>query len=240
MPVVGVIQARMGSSRLPGKVLRSLGARSTLAWVVRAAVESGACDEVIVATTVSADDDAIAHEGGALGCRVSRGSVDDVLSRFLDSGVHDDDVVVRLTADCPLLDPAVIAMAVRAFDRSVVDYLSTVTPRSLPRGLDVEVVAVDALQRASALATGPDRAHVTSYVYRHPQDFRIAGLCFQPDASDLRVTLDTAEDATLLDAMVDLLGDRPPPWRAVVELLRSRPDLVAINAGVEQKPLDAG
>jgi spore coat polysaccharide biosynthesis protein SpsF len=134
-------------------------------------------------------------------------------------------------------------MAVGAFEAGDVDYLSTVTPRSLPTGLDVEVVSADALRLAGREAAGADRAHVTSWLYTQPGRCRVAGLVFAPKADDLRVTLDTPEDADLLDGLVPLLpgvDTRPPRWDEVVVALRAHPDLAARNAHIEKKPLAAG
>lgn len=236
-----VIQARMGSTRLPGKVLRDLGARPVLQWVIDAARTSRATDGIVVATSTDPSDDAVADHALAAGVDVVRGSEDDVLSRFvavLDR--HDPTAVVRLTADCPLLDPAIIRMTAAAFSAGDVDYVSTVVQRTLPRGLDVEVVSAAALRLASAEASGADRAHVTSYVWRRPEQFRVAGLTFTPGAKDLRLTLDTVEDAAVLDAVVAELGDRSSSWRLVVDLLRRRPDIATLNADVAQKPIEEG
>lgn len=239
--MLAVIQARVGSARLPGKVLRPLGGRPVLSWVLRAAITSHTVEHVVVATTDDPADDPVARLAEREGAGVVRGPDEDVLRRFvLVLDAFGDQPVIRLTADCPLLDPAVISLAAGAFDPERLDYLSTVTPRTLPRGLDVEVVAARALRRADREAAGADRAHVTSYLYRRPATFRIAGLTFAPPADDLRVTLDTPEDARLLDGLVTELGDRPPPWREVVAALRARPDLVALNAGVRQRPLEEG
>jgi spore coat polysaccharide biosynthesis protein SpsF len=239
---VAVIQARMGSSRLPGKVLRDLGGKTVLGWVVDAARDSGVLDDVVVATTVESADDAVAAFVASGGARAVRGPVDDVLTRYLLAlDATGADVVVRLTADCPLLDPSLVAMAVRAFDPAELDYLSTTEPRTLAHGWDVEVVSAAALRRAGALADEYHRVHVTSYLYTHPDEFRVAGLAFAPPCDDLRVTLDEPADAALLDAVVAELGvERARRWREVVALLRARPDLVAINGGVRQKQVEEG
>jgi spore coat polysaccharide biosynthesis protein SpsF len=121
-----------------------------------------------------------------------------------------------------------------------VDYVASTLVRSLPRGLDVELATADALRRVSETATGYHRIHVTSGLYTDPDSFRLTGIVVSPAASDLRVTLDTPEDAALIEAVVAELGPDPLPWRDVVGLLRSRPDLVAINAQVEQKRLEEG
>ena len=241
--VIGVIQARAGSSRLPGKVLLSLHGRPVLDWVVRAAVDSGILDEVVVATSVSPEDDAVADRASKLGASVVRGPEDDVLSRFLAvlEG-RSPTCIVRLTADCPLLDPALIRLAVSTFlaaDGSL-DYLSTVLERTLPRGLDVEVLSAATLRQVATHATGADRVHVTSAVYGAPERYAVGGLVFRPSALDLRVTLDTADDLRLLQAVVAELGDRPPAWRDVVALLRKRPELTDLNAHVRQKQLGEG
>lgn len=227
---------------MPGKVLRPLAGRSVLAWVIRAAHAARAARGVIVATTEREVDDEVALEASRLGAEVVRGDEDDVLSRFVLAvdPLPDEATIVRLTADCPLLDPQLIDGCIRAFEALDVDYLSTITPRSLPRGLDVEVTTVRALRRSHAEAVGVDRAHVTSYLYRTPGRFRVAGLSFAPPADDLRVTLDTSEDAAAIEALVAELGDEPPSWRSVVEALRRRPDIVQLNAEVRQKNLAEG
>ncbi|HET7475533.1 MAG TPA: glycosyltransferase family protein [Dermatophilaceae bacterium] len=242
MRVNAVIQARSGSTRLPGKVLQDLGGRPVLEWVIRAARSAGQLDAVVVATTTEAGDDAVAALAVGLGVPVVRGSEDDVLSRFLLAvRQHPCDAVVRLTADCPLLDPELIDAVAGAWRAAPgYDYVSTVLCRSLPRGLDVELVTAAALRRVDAVAAGHDRVHVTSGVYADPLAFALLGLHVAPRADDLRVTLDTTEDLRLLSSLVALLPDRPAHWREVVALLRDRADLVAINAAVEQKPLEAG
>lgn len=242
MRINAVIQARTGSTRLPGKVLADLGGHPVLEWVVRAARAATRIDEVIVATSTLAGDDAVAELADSLGVPVVRGSEDDVLARFIAAlDAHPADAVVRLTADCPLLDPTLIDAVAGAWAAAPShDYVSTVLVRSLPRGLDVELVTAQALRAVDRMATGHDRVHVTSGVYADPTAYRLLGLCVTPAADDLRVTLDTPEDLVLLRALVAELPDAPPAWREVVAALRARPDLVAINAAVQQKPLEAG
>lgn len=240
--VVGVIQVRTGSNRLPGKVLMPLAGRSVLAWVVRAARESGALDDIIVATTTEAGDDAVQAECATLGVDVYRGPVDDVLSRFLGAiDGRDVGAIARFTADCPLLDPAIIDAAVSTW-RALpwLDYLSTSMPRSVPRGMDVEVVRADTLRAVGESAVGHHRVHVTSGVYTNPTAHRMLGMTFLPGAADLRVTLDTPDDWRLIQAIVEAFGDRPADMHALVEWLRAHPEMVAINQHIEQKPLEAG
>lgn len=242
MRINAVIQARAGSTRLPGKVFADLGGRPVLEWVVRAARAATQIDQVIVATSTSAGDDAVADLAGSLGVPVVRGSEDDVLSRFVATlDAHPADAVVRLTADCPLLDPTLIDAVAGAWAAAPHhDYVSTVLVRSLPRGLDVELVTAQALRAVDRMATGHDRVHVTSGVYADPKAFSLLGICVTPPTGDLRVTLDTPADLVLLRALVAELPDAPPSWRDVVTILRARPDLVALNSGVEQKRLEEG
>jgi spore coat polysaccharide biosynthesis protein SpsF len=239
MRTLGVVQARMGSTRLPGKVLRQLAGRTVLERVVRAARDSNVLDELVVATTEEPVDDAIVAECAAIGVPAHRGPVDDVLTRFL--GVldsHDSDTVLRFTADCPLLDPELIALAAKVFAAApYVDYLSTSIARTLPRGLDVEVVRTDVLRSIDKLATEHHRTHVTSYIYSHPEDFTVLGLTMQPDLSHLRLTLDTPDDWRLIEAIIEHFGDVSVPVRTLTDWLAHRPELTVLNAHVEQKAL---
>jgi spore coat polysaccharide biosynthesis protein SpsF len=235
---LGIIQARMGSTRLPGKVLRKLAGRTVLDRVVRAARASGALDDLVVATTTEAIDDAVEVECAAIGVECYRGPVDDVLSRFLGVlGTHDCDNVMRFTADCPLLDSRLVAMAARVFDAAGVDYLTTSIARTLPRGLDVEIVRAPVLRGIDALATEHHRTHVTSYIYTHADEFDVIGLTMQPDLSHLRLTLDTEDDWKLIEAIIGHFGDEPVEVRELADWLAGQPDLVLLNAHVEQKVL---
>ncbi|MEV0896675.1 glycosyltransferase family protein [Actinoplanes sp. NPDC049802] len=239
MTTLGIIQARMGSTRLPGKVLRRLGGRTVLDRVARAARESGVLDDLVVATTVEPDDDAVAAECAAIGVDCYRGPVDDVLTRFL--GVLETrsaEHVMRFTADCPLLDPRLVARAYRVFETSGADYLTTSITRTLPRGLDVEVIRAAVLKEIDKQAYDHHRTHVTSYVYTHPAEFDVIGLTVLPDRSHLRLTLDTEDDWRLIEAVVGHFGAAPISVAAVADWLTTRPDLAGLNAHVRQKELE--
>lgn len=235
--VNAVIQARASSTRLPGKVLRSLAGRSVLGWVIRAAAAAPGVDGVIVATSVEQDDDEVAEEAARHGALVARGPLDDVLGRFaVATGLYPADAVVRLTADCPLLDPRLIGQLVAQWRaQPSLDYLSTVLVRTLPRGFDAELVRAGVLAEQVETAQGADREHVTSGIYANPDRYSCAGIVVSPAADDLRVTLDTTEDWAVIEGIVAELGDRVGDWREVVALLRKRPELAALNAHVEQK-----
>ena len=235
-----IVQARMRSERLPGKVIRPLGPRTVLEWVVRAA-QTAQVGEIVIATSTHPEDDAIAAMATKAEVACVRGSEQDVLQRFvtvLES--YPSESVMRLTGDCPLLDPAIIRAVAAAFSVADVDYLSTISPRTLPRGLDVEAVKSKVLIEQGSTASGFDRAHVTSGIYRIPGRYRLAGLSFSPPAPDLRVTLDTEEDGLLLDELVKRIGDRPPAWHEIVSILRSDERLTSINSHIKQKQLEEG
>ena len=172
-----VIQARTGSTRLPGKVLEDLGGHPVLEWVVRAAKAATQIDTVIVATSTLAGDDVVADLADSLGVPVVRGSEDDVLSRYVAAlDAYPADAIVRLTADCPLLDPTLIDAVAGAWAGSPThDYVSTLVARCLPRGLDVELVTAQALRAVDRIAVDHDRVHVTSLLYSQPSAYCLLG-----------------------------------------------------------------
>ena len=242
--VNAVIQARMGSTRLPGKVLRTLGDRTVLAHVIGRVQAAKQVDRIVVATTTKAEDDPIVAEAGRLGVLTTRGPDRNVLGRYVMAfDEHGGDTGVRLTADCPFLDPAIVDAVVRQFVAlQPLDYLSNTVVRSFPRGLDVEVFRVEALHIADAQASEPvDREHVTPFLYRHPERFRVAHYT-RPDprrSGKWRLTLDTLEDWELLTAVWKALRTENPLFgvSAIERLLRDRPELLLINEDVQQRVL---
>ena len=194
----------------------------------------------MVATTTDSSDDEVVALCERLRVAAFRGDSSDVLRRFVDAlEEHPSDPLVRLTADCPLLDPAVIARTVAGFEPGL-DYVSNLLVPHLPVGLSVEVMSAAALRRADVEATGVDRVHVTSYLYREPGRFETAAVVLDHDAPGYRVTLDTPEDLQALEAIVAELGDAPPAVDTLIELLDHRPDIVAINSAVRQKRIEDG
>ncbi len=233
MKTVAIIQARMGSTRLPGKVLMELAGTPVLAWVVRAARATVGVDEVWVATSAAAADDAVAAWCATNGVSVHRGSEHDVLGRYAGAmAAAAADVVVRITADCPLLDPAVVAQTVRLRAMTGVDYASNVDPPTWPDGLDCEVVTAKALAAAAQEATrASDREHVTPFVRnnraRFPAETLIAPL---PGLAAERWTLDTADDLAFLQAVAaQLPAGRAPSHLEVLAVLDRAPHLRALN-----------
>lgn len=246
MTVVAIIQARMGSTRLPGKVLRRLAGKSVLAHVIGRVAAAHGIERTVVATTTADADDAVAREARAHGASVYRGSETDVLDRYYRAAVEQSaSTIVRITSDCPLLDPDIVGAMLRDFDRAAasanpVDYMSNGLRRTFPRGLDAEIFTMDALARAHRAASAPyEREHVTPYIYEHPDEFRIRSYESSVDLSRHRWTLDTEEDFAMLSRVFKALSSpqRAPTTQAVLRYLDDNPEVAGINAGVMQKAL---
>lgn len=208
MTTLCVVQARMGSTRLPGKVLADLAGRPLLAFMLERLRPIPA--ELVVATSGLARDDAVEAVALSVGVPVVRGPESDVLTRFiLALDEHPADRVVRLTADCPLVDPPLVCQALALQRSTDADYVSNSVVRTFPDGLDVEVVRSEVLRLAAEEATTAyDREHVTSYIYGHPGRFSHVVLRNAEDLSRLRWTVDTADDLRFVQAAVEALGAR--------------------------------
>ncbi len=237
------MQARTGSTRLPGKVLLPLLGEPILKRVMRRTARATRLTTVVVATTIESGDDAIVELAEREGWAVTRGSVDDLLDRYVVAArAHDADVVVRITSDCPLIDPRVIDLAVDAFLEGEVDYASTsLEPRTFPRGLDVEVVSRKALERAWREDTDPAwREHATPYIYRHPERFRLRAVPSVDDHSEHRWTVDTLEDYELVRRIYEAIGHDDFEWREALAIVEANPAWQAINRDVVQKTVPPG
>ena len=243
MKVVAIIQARMGSTRLPGKVLKDLAGQTVLARVVNRTRRAALLDEVVIATTDKPADDAIVEECTRLQVPCFRGDESDVLDRYYRAAQNfSADAVVRITSDCPLIDPELIDVTVRAFMDQQPDYATNSLVITYPRGLDVEVFTLNALARAWREAKEPyQRAHVTPYMYEHSELFKIVSLTAGNDYSHYRWTLDTEEDLEVIRAIYNHFptGDSVH-WRQVLALMDAHPRLAAINSLVPQKALREG
>lgn len=195
-PVVAIVQARMTSSRLPGKVLAELSGAPMILRQLERVSRATLVDGVVVATSSDPSDDALARTVEAAGYVVVRGSLDDVLDRFITAiDASGAQTVVRITADCPLHSPAVIDQVITQFAASDIDYVSNTMEPTFPDGVDVEVVRAEVLREIAATSTdGPEREHVTLGVYRRPERYSIGNVAGDRDLSHLRWTVDTAED----------------------------------------------
>ncbi len=246
MRIVAVIQARMGSTRLPGKVMKKICGKTVLGHVIERVQACVLLNDVVVATTLSPADDVIVPETAAYGAKSFRGSEKDVLERYYQAGQqYHAELIVRITADCPLFDAHLLTDMLVFFHSmqvsgTKIDYLSNSLTLSYPRGLDIEIFTFAALERAFLSATEAyEREHVTPYIYQRPEMFSLHGYTSDEDLSRYRWTLDTEEDLVLIEKIYAALYDQDRLFTTdqVIKLLKERPELVKINAHVEQKKL---
>jgi spore coat polysaccharide biosynthesis protein SpsF len=240
---VAIIQARMGSTRLPGKVLMPIGNHSMLARVVNRVRRATSLDQTIVATSNSNRDDAVVQECNNIQVPVFRGSEDDVLDRYYRAAVQfGATIVVRITADCPMIDPSLIDQVVLAFKAKHPDYASNCLDRMYPRGLDTEVMTFPTLERAWKEAKFTfQRIHVTPYIYKNPDLFKLESVSAGVDNSTYRWTVDTQEDMNLIRVLYARFGNNDAfTWHDVLMLMKLDPRLAAINQHVHQKEMQEG
>lgn len=228
-----IIQARMSSTRLPGKSMAMVEGHPLL-WYVVERCKASSADVVAVATSVDPTDDPIEGFCRQQNVPCMRGNLEDVLDRYYQAARKlGAETVVRVTGDCPLIDPQIIDQVIARFRHGDVDYVSNTIERRFPDGLDCEVCSLAALDRAWREATlKSEREHVTPYLYKHPERFRLGGVRAERDLSAMRWTVDEARDLEFLRAVVHRLG---PDCRMndIVELLEKEPELMRLNAGIQ-------
>jgi spore coat polysaccharide biosynthesis protein SpsF len=243
MKVVATIEARMRSSRLPGKVLRRVAGKPMLELLIERLRRARRLDQIVVATTDNPADNPIEELARRLGAGCFRGSEDDVLDRVLRAAQSvAADVIVEITGDCPLIDPEVIDRLVEVYLTHNYDYVANVLKRTYPDGLDAQVFATALLADVASRTHDPaDREHVSLYIYEHPEHYRLHNV--ESDLPEkywhLRLTLDTPQDFDLIAAIYDELYPKDPAFTLgdVLRLLDRRPDLLALNAEVRDKPV---
>ena len=236
---VAIVQARIGSQRLPGKVLADLAGAPLLARLVERVRAARTIADVVIATPDGPGDAAIRALAADLGAGCFAGSEDDVLARYAGAAARfDADPIVRITADCPLIDPALIDACVGRFLDGGWDHVSV--GGEFPDGLDTEVVAASALARAHAEARlRSEREHVTPFVWKRPERFRCTTVVFPEPRGGCRWTVDEPRDLAFVRAVYARLyrPGRIFGWRDVIALCAREPELARMNAGIER---DAG
>lgn len=241
LQVTIIIQARMGASRLPGKPLKEVLGKPLLFYLLERLKKCG--KDIVVATTDQAQDAQISSYAQSLSVDVVCGSEEDVLLRYYLAAVKaKSDVIVRITADCPLMDPLLVNQLIEEFllNYSSLDYLSNTLIRSYPRGLDIEIFSMQALERAMKEATAPEeREHVTLYLYRHPERFRLKNVLYSQDESRHRWTVDTKEDFELVKRIVEELYPKNPlfSFQDILQVMKEHPEWEEINRHIEQKEI---
>ncbi|KAA0967091.1 acylneuraminate cytidylyltransferase [Sporosarcina sp. ANT_H38] len=233
----------MGSTRLPGKVLKTVMDKTLLEYQIERVSRSTLIDKIIVATTDKKNDNVIANLCEQFGVNVYRGSEEDVLSRYYEAATeYSADVVVRLTSDCPLIDPEVTDQVIQLYLNQLAefDYVSNTLEQTFPRGLDVEVFSISALQKAYENASlEREREHVTSYLYMNPEKFQLGNLKCSPNLGNHRWTVDTEEDFELIQRILQVLYPINPKFTTqdVIGVLAENPSWIELNAHIEQKKL---
>jgi spore coat polysaccharide biosynthesis protein SpsF len=243
MRTVAIIQARMTSTRMPGKILSPILGRPMLELLIERLRRARRLDDIWVATTDNATDDPTEELAQRLGAGCFRGSELDVLDRVL-KAAHSAaaDVIVEITGDCPLIDPAVVDRLVETYFANQYDYVSNVLHRTYPVGLDTQVFSTEVLERVASLTDDPiDHEHVSIYIYEHPQLFSLhnveSGLPDGEEVGRMRLTVDTPEDFALIRAIYEELYPSKPAFILpdILDLLERRPELLALNQHIKAK-----
>jgi spore coat polysaccharide biosynthesis protein SpsF (cytidylyltransferase family) len=231
MKTVAIIQARMQSTRLPGKVLADLNGKPALYRVVERAECAKTLDAVVVATSTEPADDVLERLCNEYNIECFRGSENDVLDRYYRAALKfQAEVIVRLTADCPLLDPQVIDRVVSAFGKDQYDYVSNNIECTYPNGLDTEVIRFEALEQAWQEARlKSEREHVTPYITKNPHIFHLSNVTNDEDFSALRWTVDEPEDLEFVQAVYKGCPEGKYTMDVVLNLLQENPHLIEIN-----------
>jgi spore coat polysaccharide biosynthesis protein SpsF len=235
---IAIVQARVDSTRLPAKVLLDLAGLPVLVRVVERLKRSTQLDKIIVATSASQKDNPIEILCSQRSYPIYRGSELDVLNRFYWAAKSEGaETVVRITADCPLVDPELLDVGMTRFasKQQSYDYLVN---NGFPRGFDFEIFTFAALERAWTEDKRPAmREHVTPYIYQNPDLFRLGAIDCPIDTSGIRLTIDTLDDYLLVNTIFAAIPDNKLSWQTAVNLLRSNPSWLKINAHVAQKAL---
>jgi spore coat polysaccharide biosynthesis protein SpsF len=240
--VVAIIQARMGSSRLPGKVLKKISGEPMLFHVVVRARQAQGVGQVVVATTTDESDDPVFEFCRRRGIPCYRGDPYDVLDRYYQAAkLYEAGIIVRLTGDCPLIDPQEVDRTIRAFFDAGVDFAANRLPppwkRTTPIGMDTEVATFDALSRAWREAQAKyEREHVMPYLYDQPGRFSVLLADHDPDFGRYRLAVDTQEDLELIRNIFNHFGGTQAfAMRDIIELLEEHPEWLQINAAIQHK-----
>ncbi|MBD3426529.1 MAG: NTP transferase domain-containing protein [Candidatus Omnitrophica bacterium] len=236
MKTTAIIQARMGARRLPGKVLMELSGRPVLEHVINRVMKARNVSRIIVATSLDREDKKIADFAKSRGVNVYRGSQDDVLDRFYRAALcYSAEHIIRITADCPVLDPGVIDRVADMYFGKEADYCSNVMVPTFPDGEDVEIFSFKSLKEAWERAELPsEREHVTPYIRNHPERFKCASLENDQDLSHKRWTLDRIEDYRFLEVLFGNLYKENPFFGMgeILGFLRGNPEAGDINSNI--------
>ncbi|WP_196008126.1 cytidylyltransferase domain-containing protein [Clostridium tyrobutyricum] len=244
MNIVCIVQARIGSTRLPAKVLKKICGKTVLEHDIDRLKRVKNIDNIVIATTTLERDNIIIEEAKRLNVSYFRGSEEDVLSRYYYAAIENKaDVIVRVTSDCPLIDSEVTEKIIQYYldNNTKYDYVSNTIDRTYPRGLDTEVFSFKALEKAFNEAESlRDKEHVTPYIWDNPRIFRLAQYKNKVKYSHLRWTLDTKEDFQLISGIYDKLYSKKENkfnMNDILNLYKKYPELLKINENIKQKKI---
>ena len=235
MKIVALVQARMGSTRLPGKVLKTIVNKPMIELLLTRLSRSNELDEIVVATSEEKQNDHLQAVVESLGFRCTRGSEKDVLSRFYESAKFvGADVIVRITGDCPLVDSTLVDECIKSYKNSNVDYFSNINPATYPDGLDIEVTSFESIERANdETSSKSDREHVTPYI-RNSDSFLKSSIQHTEDLSNLRWSVDEPEDLIVVTNVFEHFSPNIFfDWKQVLELRRLHPKLFQVNQKIK-------
>ena len=239
MKTVIIVQARMTSTRLPGKVLKTVLGKTLLEYQIERLQRVKLADQIVIATTTNENDQSIIDLCQRISIPYYCGSEEDVLSRYYEAAtLYKADTVVRLTSDCPLIDPTVIDEVINYFNKHKCDYISNTLDRTYPRGMDTEVFPYKILKEAFEKAIElPEREHVTPFIYHRPEQYCLESVKLITDQSQYRWTVDTPEDFELIEKILSVLYPANPEFsmQDCLELLQKHPEWEEINSHIEQK-----
>lgn len=241
MRIIAIVEARMTSRRLPGKVLMHAAGKPMLEHLINRLQAVPSLNEIVLATTTNATDDVLEKFANNMGISCYRGSEDDVMNRVIEAGVSANaNIIVEITGDCPIIDPQIVEQTIRMFMANKADYVSNSIIRSYPDGMDTQVFRLETLQKSSSMTDSHlDHEHVTLHIYNNPDVFSQVHLIAPPELHwpELGLTLDELSDYELLKRIIEFFEPKRPLFSCldVVRLLRQKPQWVEINQKVLRK-----
>ena len=236
-----IVQARMTSTRLPGKVMEIVCDKPLLEHLINRLKTIRSADQIVIATTVNETDNQIVSLCKKLDTLYYRGSEEDVLGRYYEAAVeYGGDVIIRITSDCPVIDPDVVGYLIDFYMKNLkkYDYVTNTLKRTYPRGMDAEIVSFKALKEAHFNAYDPfDREHVTPFIRNRPTQYRLHNIKYSSDLSRYRLTVDTSEDMELIRRIFESLYVENPEFtmKDIVSKMAANPEWEYINAHIHQK-----
>lgn len=227
-----IVQARMGSTRLPGKVMLPVDeSNPVILYVIKQLQQSKLCNQIIIATTIQSEDEKIVEFAEKKSIAYFRGSIEDCLDRYYQCAKKFGlSTIIRITCDNPLIDPMLVDDAIELFRSGNYDYVTNCKPRTFPQGTEVEIFSFEALEKAWKNAKKlSEREHVTPYFYNNPDKFSIFNIKNKEDISDLRWTVDRKEDLEFVRVVVSKIKNSPILMTDILQLIKNEPDLININ-----------